>query len=224
MIHCCSLIFFSKYQALSCIGYQSWHSSMGCSAHCNWVLHAFLRYQYFCITAFSIMDFLSSPGTFLLLSLGLKLWVFISNFRKVMFQYSVLPFTRHSVNLPNLKYWLFSLKAFNRLGEPCFLFVLLLLFRMLWQCCGWPPLHKVNWKLFRYCSRTAYCQWPLLEITDWSIMYPSFAIYITGVARVVGKVTVQFFPGYYLWPLYFHHCVLSNHSEFLRSFSIICAL
>lgn len=82
MIHCCSLIFFSKYQALSCIGYQSWHSSMGCSAHCNWVLHAFLRYQYFCITAFSIMDFLSSPGTFLLLSLGLKLWVLISNFRK----------------------------------------------------------------------------------------------------------------------------------------------
>lgn len=73
------------------MGYQSWHSSTGFSAHCNRVLHTFLRYQYFCITTFNIMDFLSSPGTFLLLSLCLKLWAFISNFRKVTFQSTVFP-------------------------------------------------------------------------------------------------------------------------------------
>jgi len=164
IIHCCSLIFLSKYQASSCIGYQSWPSSTGCSAHCIRVLHAFLRYQHFCVTTLNIMDFLLSPGTFLLLSLGLKLWGFISNLRKVMFQNAVLPFIQHSANLPNMKYWLFSLKAFNCLGEPYSLFVLSLLFRMLQQCLSRTSSPKVNRKLFRYCSRTAYCQWPLFEI------------------------------------------------------------
>lgn len=207
MIHYCSLIFFSKYQASSCIGYQSWHSSMGCSAHGNWVLHAFLRYRYFCITTFSVIDFLSSPGTFLLLSLGIKLWAFISNFRKVIFQNTVLPFIRHSVNLPNLKYWLFSLKEFNHLGEPYFLFVLSLLFRMLWQHLGWSPLPNVNWN----CSGIVA---ELSTVSDHYLRYRLkhyipfiFHLYNQRVSVVVDELTVQFFPDYHLWPLHFHHCV-----------------
>lgn len=81
--HCCSFIFSSKYQGSSCIRHQSWHPSMGCSGHCNCVLHSFLRCQCFCVATFNIMGFLSSPGTFLLLFLGLKLRTFISNFRKL---------------------------------------------------------------------------------------------------------------------------------------------
>lgn len=170
---CCSFIFFSKYRASSCIRHQSWHPSMGCSVHCKLCKMQFLRCRYFYIATFSMMDFLSSPGTFLFLSLGLKLGTFINNFRKLCSMVQSCLLTDSKWTPPDLKYWLFNLE--EPLGRALLSFCVVIILQNATVVFG---LFKGNCKPFRYCSRTACCQQPLPEI-DWSIMRSLFARYIT---------------------------------------------
>lgn len=113
---------FSKHQVSSCIGYQSWHSSTGCSAQCNLVLHAFFRYDYFCI-----MGFLSSPSTSQLFSLGFKKKKKKSVHQQLQGSFILknsLAF-HQTVHLPTLQYQLFSPTACNHLGDPVYVVITL---------------------------------------------------------------------------------------------------